>query len=42
MEALLCAAGSAVNQDGRFGKWRWDVSRYPSDVPDIIQKAMDL
>lgn len=32
----------AVNQDGRFGKWCWDVSHYPSDVTDLIQKAVEL
>lgn len=31
----------AVNQDGRFGKWRWDVSLYPSDVLDIIQRTVE-
>lgn len=30
----------AVNQHGDFGMWRWDVSRTPSDVKDIIEKAM--
>jgi type III restriction enzyme len=28
----------AVNQHGEFGRWAWDVSRDPSDVPDILDK----
>ena len=31
----------AGNQDGRFGKWCWDVSLSPSDVPDIVEKAVN-
>jgi type III restriction enzyme len=26
----------AVNQDGRFGKWRWNVSFDPNDIPKIL------
>ena len=28
----------AVNAHGGFGKWRWDVSRDPGDVKDILAK----
>lgn len=31
----------AVNQKGGFGKWKWDVSRMPGDVKDIIQQAIE-
>ena len=30
----------AVNADGRFGRWRWDVSRQPGDIRDILDKAV--
>lgn len=29
----------AVNNHGGFGKWHWDVSFYPSDIFDIINKV---
>jgi type III restriction enzyme len=28
----------AVNEHGGFGRWRWDVSRNPSDIRDILAK----
>ncbi len=30
----------AVNEHGGFGKWQWAVSTHPSDVTDILQKAI--
>ncbi len=32
----------AVNQHGGFGSWKWDVSRTPSDIRDIIENAMRI
>jgi type III restriction enzyme len=29
----------AVNEHGGFGKWQWDVSKNPSDIAEILQKA---
>ena len=31
---------AAVNAHGGFGFWQWDVSRNPSNIPDIIAKAV--
>ncbi len=30
----------AVNEHGGFGKWQWAVSTHPSDVANILQKAV--
>lgn len=32
----------AVNAQGGFGVWQWDVSRNPSDVPNILMKHNQL
>ncbi len=29
---------AAVNQHGGFGRWAWDVSLSPSDIPDVLAK----
>ncbi|MDR2704628.1 MAG: DEAD/DEAH box helicase family protein [Planctomycetaceae bacterium] len=29
----------AVNQDGRFGKWCWNVSFDPNDIPEILENT---
>jgi hypothetical protein len=28
----------AVNQHGGFGVWNWEVSKNPSDLPDILAR----
>ena len=32
---------AAVNAHGGFGRWRWAVSRKPSDVHDVLAAAND-
>jgi len=32
----------AVNGHGGFGKWAADVSRYPSDIHEILQRHGEL
>jgi type III restriction enzyme len=27
---------NAVNAHGGFGRWRWDISRAPGDIKDIL------
>jgi type III restriction enzyme len=29
---------AAVNEHGGFGRWTWDVSRSPSDLPDLLAR----
>jgi type III restriction enzyme len=28
----------AVNQHGGFGRWGWDISRHPADLPEILDR----